>query len=147
MDSVLLAIIFHDLILKVTKGDNELRSAERMKQLLLIEANFPKTMISRAYAHIVASKKHELSTDPDTNYFIDADLSILGSGRAQYARYAAQVRKEYRRFPDLLYKPGRRKVLNHFLSLPTIYKTEWFKERYERSAKENLKWEISTLTS
>lgn len=146
-DAVLLAIVFHDLIIKVTRSDNEQRSAERMQQLLLVEAGFPKALIGRAYGHILATKKHELSNDPDTNFFVDADLSILGSGREQYARYAAQVRKEYRRFPDLLYNPGRRKVLQHFLSSPTIYKTEWFRDRYERSAKENLEWEISNLTA
>lgn len=143
---MLLAIVFHDLIIKVTRGDNELRSAERMKQLLLVGAGFPKALVSRAHGHILATRKHELSNDPDTNYFVDADLSILGSGRQHYERYAAQVRMEYRRFPDLLYKAGRRTVLKHFLSQPAIYKTEWFNGRYERSARENLKWELSSLT-
>ncbi|MBL7950777.1 MAG: hypothetical protein JNM62_03555 [Flavobacteriales bacterium] len=144
---MLLAIIYHDLIIKVTRSDNEQRSAERMQQILLADAGFPEALVNRTKGHILATKKHEPSNDPDTNYFVDADLSILGSGREQYARYASQVRKEYRRFPDLLYKPGRRKVLQHFLSQPAIFKTEWFRGRYERSAKENLEWELSHLTA
>lgn len=144
-DALLIAIVYHDLIIKVTRSDNELRSAERMRQVLFVEAGLPEAMVTRAYDHILATRKHELSKDPDTNYFVDADLSILGRTRERYARYAAQVRKEYRRFPDLLYKPGRRKVLLHFLSAPNIYKTEWFKGRFEESAKENLEWELAML--
>lgn len=90
---------------------------------------------------------HELSKDSDTNYFIDADLAILGSAPAQYNIYATMVRKEYRQYPDLLYKPGRRKVLEHFLQMPAIYKTAFFRERYQQQAKENLAAELNMLSS
>jgi predicted metal-dependent HD superfamily phosphohydrolase len=83
--------------------------------------------------------------DNDTNLFTDADLSILGKSWDAYSQYYQQVRKEYGFYPDLLYKPGRKKVLQHFLSMNSIYKTPFFKEKYEHSAIENLKHELTKL--
>ena len=41
-------------------------------------------------------------------------------------------------YPKLIYKPGRQKVLNHFLQMPTNYKTEYFIEKNEQQARNNI---------
>ncbi len=62
-----------------------------------------------------------------------------------YNDYARQVRQEYSLYPDMIYKPGRRKVLRHFLAMPKIFKTDIFFELYEESARRNLQREMEFL--
>ncbi|MGE4514074.1 MAG: hypothetical protein AB7E26_09720, partial [Chryseobacterium sp.] len=73
-------------------------------------------------------------------------LSILGSESEIYVSYTQKIRKEYSIYPDLLYRPGRKKVLEHFLKSESIFKTEYFKEKYELRARENILSEIESLS-
>lgn len=143
-DIVLFALFYHDIIYKVTSSNNEEKSAE-LAALRLSELSLPQQRIGKCQSMILATKKHTLSTDNDTNYFTDADLSILGQSRNAYITYTQQVRKEYSIYPDFLYNPGRKKVLQHFLQMDRIFKTEYFFENFERQARENLHLELQTL--
>ena len=140
-DSVLFALFYHDIIYNPLRKDNEeksaLRAQERLQQL-----HVPPEKIARCAAHIRATQGHQVSTDADTNLFTDADLSILGQDWDTYSTYIAQIRKEYAIYPDLLYRPGRQKVLRHFLAMDRIYKTDFFFERYEEQARENMRREL-----
>jgi len=88
---------------------------------------------------ILATKSHTISINSDTNHFTDADLSILGQSWETYSLYCQNVRKEYAVYPDLVYNPGRKKVLNHFLAMDSIFKTDYFYNKFDRQAKENLR--------
>jgi predicted metal-dependent HD superfamily phosphohydrolase len=114
-----------------------------MRERMLVTLGLPEPLVVRAAAHIRATQSHEPSNDPDTNLFTDADLSILGSSHERYKLYTQQVRREYRLYPDLLYIPGRRKVLAHFLAMPHIFKTDHFRERFEEQARINLAAELN----
>jgi predicted metal-dependent HD superfamily phosphohydrolase len=94
---------------------------------------------------ILATKGHTVSTDNDTNLFTDADLSILGESWELYQEYFQKIRKEYAIYPDAVYNPGRTKVLNHFLSMERIFKTDIFHEKFELNAKNNLTRELVHL--
>lgn len=143
-DTLRFAVIYHDLIYRPTRKDNEKRSAllcvERLGEL-----GFPQARAERVYRHILATKAHGMSFDTDTNLLVDADLSILGQDRVRYAAYTQEVRQEYSAIPDLLYRPGRKKVLRKFLERKRIYLTPTFYERYEAAARENIEWELSTF--
>ena len=89
---------------------------------------------------------HEPSDNLDTNFFMDADLSILGADKDPYFKYAGQVRKEYKYFPDFLYNPGRKKVLKEFLKMGNIFKTKYFQDKYEEQAKVNITDELKSLS-
>ena len=115
-DAVLFALFYHDVVYKITRSDNEEKSAEMARERLQ-ELHVPQERSERCVAHILATKGHTVAADPDTNLFIDADLSILGQPQSNYAEYARQIRQEYALYPDVLYKPGRRKVLRHFLEM------------------------------
>ena len=140
-DAVVLAVAYHDIIYNPLRSNNEERSAAIAVERLT-SAGVDAGTITRTHRHILASKTHKMSTDQDTNYFIDADLSVLGAGRDVYEAYAMNVRKEYRYYPDLLYNPGRKKVLRHFLDMPRIFKTEQFYLNFETKARQNLLWEL-----
>ena len=137
-------LFYHDIIYQVFRKDNEEQSAAFAKKVLADLGVAPER-VERCVRHIQATKQHHWSDDPDCNYLLDMDLGILGSERERYELYTQQIRKEYRIFPDLLYKPGRKKVIDHFLGLDSIYKTEYFRALFEKQARNNLKWELSFL--
>ncbi len=142
-NTLLFTLFYHDVVYNALKNDNEEKSAELAKQRML-ELNVPASIIDRCYQQILATKKHQ-PADDDTNYFTDADLSVLGAEWSLYQQYAENVRKEYSMYPDLLYKPGRRKVLQHFLTMNRIFKTDYFFKKFESQARANLKKEVETL--
>lgn len=140
-NSILFTLYYHDIVYNALKSDNEEKSAElaekRMKQLLVSYDT-----IELCKGQILATKSHANSTDSDTNYFTDADLSILGQTCESYSQYFKNVRKEYSIYPDLLYNPGRKKVLNHFLSMDRIFKTDFFYCKFEKVARQNINNEL-----
>jgi len=143
-DVLLFSVFYHDIVYKTTSKDNEEKSAEITKKRLE-KINIPNERIIKIYNQILATKSHEKSDNSDTNFLLDADLAILGKDWKVYENYIHQIRKEYSIYPDFLYKPGRKKVLTHFLEFEEIFKTDYFKEKYEKMARENIQKEISML--
>lgn len=143
-DSVLFALFYHDFIYNPTSKDNEEKSAaEAGKKLKIL--GVPPEKITLVNELILATKSHKEYTNSDVNLFTDADLSILGSSPAEYEQYRSNVRKEYSIYPDILYKPGRKKVLQHFLDMHYIFKTEFFRTKFESSARTNINNELKSL--
>ena len=145
-DTVLYATFYHDIVYISTKSNNEEKSAG-VAAKWLSEINFPQDKISKCVGMILATKKHLYTGVNDTDLFTDADLSILGQPWEQYTVYFNQVRKEYSILPDLIYIPGRKKVLNHFLRMDRIFKSTYFYDKLEVQAKENLVKELTVLNS
>ncbi len=143
-DVVLFTLFYHDIIYKPTQGDNEEQSALVAEQRML-QLGISTESAKKCVDQIMATKTHTLSKDKDTDLFTDADLSILGQAAEVYDKYAADVRKEYKIYPELLYKPGRKKVLRHFLDMERIFKTEEFYGKYEDIARFNLERELGML--
>lgn len=138
--TIVFALVYHDAVYKSTKSNNEEKSAQ-LAEKRLAEITFPKAERACCVNFILATKKH-LPADEETNLFTDADLSILGAAPDVYNVYVKQIRREYSLYPDFIYKPGRRKVLSHFLAMDKIYKTPSFQNRYEAQAKINLTAEL-----
>ncbi|SHE70240.1 HD domain-containing protein [Flavisolibacter ginsengisoli] len=143
-DALLFSLFFHDLVYNPLRRDNEERSTiiaeHRMTTL-----DVPLALIKTSMELIMATKSHNLSENGDTNIFTDADLSILGQPAAVYDDYTTGIRKEYILYSDMLYKPGRKAVVQHFLSQDRIFKTDYFFKKYESMAKENLQRELLSL--
>jgi predicted metal-dependent HD superfamily phosphohydrolase len=143
-DTVLFTLFYHDVIYNALKKDNEEQSA-LLAEKRMIQLGISATSIDKCKKQIIATKQHLKNTDSDTNYFIDADLSILGTNWEIYFKYLNDVRKEYSIYPNLIYKPGRKKVLEHFLGMERIYKTDYFFNNFEGQAKLNMQKEIDLL--
>jgi predicted metal-dependent HD superfamily phosphohydrolase len=105
----------------------------------------PAQIIERCKAQILATKTHLEDTTTDTNYFTDADLSILGQPSEVYIVYSQNVRREYSIYPDFIYNQGRKKVLKYFLAMDRIYKTPYFFDKFELQARENVSVELKML--
>jgi predicted metal-dependent HD superfamily phosphohydrolase len=141
---ILFSVFYHDIIYDVLKNNNEEKSAS-LAESRMQDLRVPTEKIKNCKKQILATKAHLESSDLDTDFFIDADLSILGQDWAIYYRYIQQVRKEYAVFPDPVFKTGRKKMLKHFLTMDRIFKTSEFFDLYENQARENLRRELHQL--
>jgi len=141
---ILFSIFYHDVIYNALKTNNEERSAEFAQNRMQL-LGVPHMVIENCMQKILASKKHVWSDEPDTNFFTDADLSILGQQWEVYLAYSQNIRKEYSLFPDIIYQPGRKKVLLRFLQMERIFKTDFFFNKFEITARENLQRELEQL--
>ena len=143
-EAVLYALYYHDIIYDPSKGDNEEKSAELASQRLL-QLNVPSEAIAKCLKLILATKTHSVSDDPDINFFCDADLSILGAEPNRYSKYTQDIKNEYSIYPSVIFKSGRKNVLNHFLKMERIFKSDHFHDKYESCARRNLAAELETL--
>lgn len=143
-DMMVFAISYHDIVYNTLKQDNEEKSS-RLAAARLGNLPVPWNRIDACCALIMATQSHKTTPVADASYFTDADLSILGAAPGVYGEYSAQIRKEYKFYPDLAYIPGRRKVLLHFLQMEKIFKTAHFHGLYEKQARHNLQEEFAAL--
>lgn len=140
------AIFFHDVVYNPARRDNERKSAAYAAKTLPI-LGFSPEEVRVIFDFILATQKHELpgNAHPDLAWLLDFDLAILGSDWETYREYTQKIRKEYRIYPDALYMPGRRKVLEHLLKRGNIFQTARFRESFEMPARINLEREIASL--
>ena len=142
--TVLFSVFYHDIVYNPLRRDNEERSAA-IAENRLFTIDVPTTIIESCKTQIMATKAHEHSDTGDVNLFTDADLSILGQNEDTYKEYTLGIRKEYALYPDMIYKPGRKSVVQHFLQMDRIYKTESFFLKYEKQARQNLQRELEEI--
>lgn len=72
-------------------------------------------------------------------------LPLTHFSYVDYDKYAQQIRQEYIHYPDEDYRKGRARVLEKFLSIPILFRTEDCKNRFLEPAKKNLQRELATL--
>ena len=77
-NTILFTLLYRDVIYNILKNDTEARSAD-FARLSLEKLNVLENLIQKCVLQILATKTHLLNTDSDTNFFLDANLSILGS--------------------------------------------------------------------
>lgn len=142
------AIVYHDIVYNVLRRDNETKSgliaAKRLTALGMhpYEAGMVKLYIEATQHHQVPQG---LDHAEDLAFFLDFDMAILGAPWELYEAYILAVRKEYSIYPDLLYKPGRKKFLEQTLAAPVIFHTPEFKLRFDAAARNNMEKELQYL--
>ena len=110
------------------------------KNLRTADSEYVKKLISATdYSH------HPEITSFDEALMQDLDLAVLGRNPEEYQKYSKAVRKEYGKFDDSVYNPERIKVLKGFLDKENIYNTEFFRDNFEKTARENIQSEIQSL--
>ncbi|MEP7317101.1 MAG: hypothetical protein ABI921_00110 [Panacibacter sp.] len=113
--TLVFSVAYHDIIYNILKHNNEEESAKFAYEKLTL-LNLPDNQKDICVVQILATKNHDINNNSDTNYFTDADLSILGAGNDIYKIYTSQIREEYKYYPDFLYNPGRKKSIKPFLT-------------------------------
>lgn len=141
--AVSFTIFYHDLVYEVWRKDNEEKSAVKALEILK-QINFPLKELQTIEDLIICTKNHT-SLTPDQGFMIDFDLAILGQPENIYTTYTQQIRAEYKIVPNIIYKQGRKKVLQHFLDKENIFQTSIFISQFEKQARINIKNELKLL--
>lgn len=144
------AIWFHDAVYdpRATHGQNEKNSSEMAFGYLFSRFRSVEPDLAGRVARMIQETAwHTTSTetDPTIDVFFDIDLAILGASSQDYEAYARNIRKEYSWVPLDVYEENRTKILESFLNLKSIYRTEHFRNKYENLARSNIRWEIDNL--
>ena len=138
------ALWFHDAVYVPGATDNEARSAEWASRALTSAG------VSRAradeIARLIQLTDHDApAADPTGALVCDVDLSILGRPAPEFEDYERRIRAEYRSVTDPLYRAGRAAVLAGLLARDPLYRSEYFRTRFERPARQNLKRSLEAL--
>jgi subtilisin len=123
-------------------SDNEERSADLSRALAVELGSDPECA-----ARLVLATRHEAtpSVSTDEALVVDIDLSILGQPEARFDEYESQVRREYAWVSEERFREGRTRILEGFLSRPSVYATMRFRGLYERAARRNLERSLKSL--
>lgn len=138
------ALWFHDAVYNPHANDNEQRSADWARDVML-NAQVDTRHVDRVAGHILATRHDAPAQDGDGALLVDIDLAILGAPRARFDEYEAQVRTEYGWVPDFIFRRKRREMLMAFAERPYIYRTPELRLRFEAQARANLRQSLQQL--
>lgn len=145
VDTVLLAVWFHDAVYRPDRSENEERSAH-LAERALTEAGVAAERTAEAARLVRLTVSHDPAPgDVNGELLCDADLAVLAETPAEYARYAAAVREEYAFVPDDRFRSGRAEVLRRLLGMPRLFRTSYGHDRWEERARRNLETETELL--
>jgi len=139
------ALWFHDAVYDPKAGDNEEQSAA-LAQRCLAEAGTSGSLAAAVARFVMATKSHDAGADSDAGLVVDVDLSILGQGESRFCQYEQQIRQEYAWVPQAVFASKRAEMLRRFLARDRIFATEWFRNKYERQARQNLEVSLTKLS-
>ena len=147
---MVLAIAFHDIVYEPKSKTNELDSISKFEQFQAETQLCIQGEVELVSALIRCTIRHQLDQCPPefhafASWFLDFDLEVLGRVETEYDRYARQIRQEYIYFGDSDYQLGRVKVLESFLQRPQLYFTDYYRQKCESRARENVKRECQSL--
>ena len=143
-EAVEAAIWFHDAVYKPRAADNEEQSAA-LAVRCLADAGISPALSDKVNQLVMATKSHNSGADADTAVMIDVDLGIFGQKEERFLEYEAQIRKEYRWVPRIIFAPKRAQILEGFLKRDRIYATDFFHAKYDTNARRNLQLSINRL--
>jgi predicted metal-dependent HD superfamily phosphohydrolase len=138
-----IALIYHDIVYRAGRADNEARSAD-MAVATLQAAGVGTAGQDYCRDLIMATKTHRPGND-DEGLLVDLDLAVLARSAEGYDVYTRAIRKEFSLYPGFLYRPGRKKALQHFTNQSNIYYHSHFRNDWEVDARKNLLREIEEL--
>jgi len=138
---VQLALWFHDCVYEPGNPENEKNSAAVARAFGENVGLDPLDRL-RAYELIITTQYVVHPGTDDARLIWDVDLSSLGLPWEEFAQNSRNIREEFKHVPDELFYAGRKALLSKFLKWPSIYCTEFFRERYEAQARANLEQTI-----
>ncbi len=143
-ETVDFALWFHDVVLDVTRSDNEAESAQLARTWL---ADQGLGCADRVGALIDMTAGHSLVDPRDRPAAVvhDVDLAILGSVPDEYRRYVAAIRDEYAHLDDETFAAGRRAVLESLLAMDPLFVTPELGPVLETRARANIEAELDQL--
>ena len=128
---------YHDVIYDVNASDNEWKSAELACEHATKYGLTDNSLIIIRNC-IMATRHHDIPKTPEEKVICDVDLSIFGQDPSEFHQYEKDIRKEYSHISAHQFNRGRKVILEYFLNKDSIYHTDYFRDKYEKKARENL---------
>ena len=142
-DVVEMALWFHDAIYRSGAMDNERRSADLFRQWS--EEHADAAFLQRVDDLIMVTTHRDPPTQRDERFIVDIDLSSFGLPWEAFERDGRRIRAECADIVDEIYCPGQLRFLLSLQNRPTFFLTEFFQQRYERIARNNIHRVIENL--
>jgi predicted metal-dependent HD superfamily phosphohydrolase len=121
----------------------------QMAEAHLTQLNINNSLLKNVKNFIIASKNHLVDEasqlKDDLAIFLDFDMAILASEDDYYKLYSEKIRQEYAKYPDELYREGRKLALQKIMQTENIFNSKTFREEWEPIARQNINKEISLL--
>ncbi len=135
-DAMELALWFHDA--EYTPGDasNERRSAGLFVDLA---AGAAPLLRRRVVGLILATRHRQPARTHDRRFIEDIDLIGFGAPWEKFMHNGDLLREEFAAQPDRQYYAGQVSFLSVLASRPVFFLTDFFRERYETKAQENIR--------
>ena len=139
------AIWFHDIIYNSGEKNNEEKSADfayKLAKNIKLLDKFAKDIKQL----ILATKHNSTPKKNDARFIVDIDLSSFAKPWKILKEDNKKIKKEYSFIKNKKFKIGRSVLLESFSIRSNIFLTDYFKEKYERKARENIKRFLKELT-
>ncbi len=139
-----LALWFHDAIYEIPARGNERQSAD-WARAALVGAGAAPEVAQRVHALVMVTCHDRLPQTSDEALLLDVDLAILGAPPVLFDVYEAQIGAEYCSVPEPVRRSRRQRILQGFLDRERIFHSEYFGNRLEAQARNNLVRSITAL--
>ena len=135
-DAVEMALWFHDAIYDIPGKENELRSAELFAAK--VDGRGSEQFRSVVHRLIMATTHRAPLETLDESFIVDIDLSSFGLPWEEFLRDSRAVRAEFPHVSDAEFYPKQKKFLESLVARPEFCFTEFFRDRHETRARENI---------
>lgn len=134
-DAVELALWFHDAVYEQGAATNERRSAE----LFLERSRGARPGFRRRVCSLILATLHaEAMRCHDRRFIVDIDLAGFGAPWDEFMRKGALIRAESPDQTDAEFYAKQVPFLQRLQQRPSIFATDYFRDRYEATAQDNL---------
>ena len=123
--------------------DNELQSAERF--IGYAHGAMKHELEQKIYRLIMITMHNDAPRGENEKYVVDIDLSSFGLPWKEFVQDSINVQKEFTHLSDQEFAKRNLKFLKSLQSRPRIFFTEFYRQRYERAARENISKRILNL--
>ena len=143
-DAVEIAIWFHDAIYVPSDAKNERLSAE----LFLAQSTGAEPAFRRRVCGLILSTRHQRpACSHDRRFIEDIDLAGFGAPWDEFMRHGALLREEFAAQSDEEYRAGQLNFLRRLAQRRWFFSTDYYRERHETRARENLDRLLAALTA
>ena len=143
-DAVEFALWFHDAVYDTGATTNELRSAE---MFLALSGGAAFVFRHRVCGLILATRHTRRVRGNDKCFIVDIDLSGFGAPWEEFMRNGEFLRQESANLSDDQYQAGQVIFLSRLQRRPTVFSTDYFRDKYEATARENLSRVLAELAA
>ncbi len=135
-DTVEMTIWFHDIIYDIPPTENELKSARLFRSMT--KDRIDPTLCQNVCNMILITTHKVTPTRNDEKLLVDVDLSSFALPWEQFKKDSENVRHEFFNKSDQDFYSGHMKFMQSLLDRPSFFSSDFFREKYEANARENV---------